>query len=444
MPLETASTTTPNTYDPPSSSPDPYESTSSNPLPTTIDLSALPHGLPILGPLTGYTTANLSRIILSRISETTRTLARPLTTDEKTTMAYHTAKGHAIASYGPTTGIAFALYRVRATRDEFRWPFYGALKSEELGKGVWDGQTVRIWEREVLKGISVGAKARLLHFLRGSAYVTLGMMVVSPMVSAYGATVSAVGEIRDPRLARVTKELRVVVERNGVQGRRGMGREGAGMGGQAGMGGPMGKIGGRQGGGGARGLDDDDDMSPTGGAFMSDYGQDEEQARLNAMGGGDMNGSPSDDQMGTQGRQAQFDQRNRSFTVSQAGSTYQTQKPTRQPQPQPQPQNFGDDFDAAAPDEGANNDAGGSAWERIRRQNASESNSSAGGRPRGFRREGSQQQDGGSGGRNEEGFSFSVSEGERSFARDEAQREFDQRVEKERRGGDFGGGGWRR
>lgn len=87
---------------------------------------------------------------------------------------------------------------------------------------------------------------------------------------------------------------------------------------------------------------------------------------------------------------------------------------------------------------------GGSAWERIRRGaglSASGKNEHWGttdGRGTGKQRESSENSGG-------DDFSFSSSEQERSYAQEEAQRDFDARVEKERQGGDFseesGGGG---
>lgn len=79
---------------------------------------------------------------------------------------------------------------------------------------------------------------------------------------------------------------------------------------------------------------------------------------------------------------------------------------------------------------------GGSAWERIRRgaglsaSGKNEHRGTTNSRGTGEQREGS-----GSSGSDE--FSFSSLEQERSYAQEEAQRDFDARVEKERQGGDF-------
>ena len=362
-----------------------------------------------------------------------------------TALAYHTAKGHAIASYGPTIGISFGLYRTWVTRSEFRWPFYGKLISEEVGTGFWDGVAMRVRGKEILAGVSTQAKANILHVLRGTAYVSLGILIVPMVVSAYGATVSAVGEIRDERLQEVTRELRVVANREmkerraSIQERRGdptgQGKKSAGdvwrerrerMEGKSSQ----------------KSLPDDDDMSPTGGAMM-DYGSvDEEQGRLS--GAGDMGGVMSDSQMRTQEVRAQPEKAK--SPADNRASTFQMEQVSKQPK------NFDDDYDDASPtggrgamddeDAGGSGGGGGSVWERIRQQQASGGSSppaqSRGRGMDGVRQE--QQQDSTTG----DSFSFSRSEEERNYAKEEAQREFDERVEKERKGRDFSSGSGKR
>jgi hypothetical protein len=444
MPLDTST----DTYNPPTSDADPYSSPTaysiSNPppLPAHIDIATLPHALPFFGPLTGYTNSNLQHIIQNRYVYTSQAIGRSLSEKEMTALAYHTAKGHAIASYGPTIGLSAGLYRTWATRNEFRWPFYGKLMSEEAGTGFWDGVAMRVGEKEILQGVSTQSKATILHVLRGTAYVSLGILFVPMIVSAYGATVSAVGEIKDERLHAVTEELRMVANkemrerRASMQERRGdptgQGKKSAGEVWRERRERLEGKSS-------PKSLPDDDDMSPTGGAMMDDGGVAEEQGRLS--GAGEMGGVLSDTQMRTQEVRAQ-PEKGKSPTENRA-STFQMEKVSRQPK------TFDDDYDDASPtggrgamdDDGAGGFGGGSVWERIRQQQASSGSSAttqSRGRRGGIRQE---QQEGSTTG---DSFSFSRSEEERNYAKDEAQREFDERVEKERRGGDFSSGSEKR
>ncbi|KAL9102136.1 MAG: hypothetical protein Q9163_002667, partial [Psora crenata] len=203
MPLDTTPPDPSDTFTNPST-PDPYESfpsTSSDPsrgaheLPSHIDDSSLPHGLPILGPLTGYTAAYRASTIAHRYKYLGQTIKRPLTREEQSAVAYHSAKGLAISSWGPTLGLAAGVYRTWTTRDGYRWPLAGRMKTSSSngsngsststtttektpnrrggGGGFWDGKKMRVGGKEVLKDVSVPAKRAALHFARGSAYVLL-------------------------------------------------------------------------------------------------------------------------------------------------------------------------------------------------------------------------------------------------------------------------------
>lgn len=429
---------TPNSSSSSPSSPSYYTSfTNANnlpPLPSHIDPSTLPSVLPILGPLTGYTTRTITSLIRHRLADVSSTINRPLTQPEEAAIAFHTAKNASIVSYGPTLGVAAGLWRTYSTRAEYRWPFYGKIIStgEDASQGFWDGERMRIRGTEILKGVDANVKAAALHTVRGTAYSILGWVAVGSFVAAYGATVAAVGELRDQRLRAVTEAMRAKVAKE----RREKTVDGAGARQQRGV--PSGGFEGRgEGMGTARARTDDDDASPTGG--MMDLDVDAEQGRLN--GARDMGGILSDGQMRTAEKKARPSQ----SPAGNRAATFQMDTVERQPK------NFGEDYDDASPTGGSGATAGGadggSVWERIRQQSSSEptanpspsSGSSRKQRWRGVQRE--QQEASPTG---EELFAFSGSEEERNDAKDEAQREFDEGIEQERRGGDFGGGGWRK
>ncbi|KAF6228878.1 hypothetical protein HO133_006989 [Letharia lupina] len=444
MPLDMTSS---DTYDTPDSSPDPYDTSSptsatTNGLPSHIDLSSLPSGLPILGPLTGYTTARQAARLRKELAQMSDTVRRPLTQSEQTAMVYYTAKGFAIASYGPTIGIGAGVYQTYATRAQFRWPMYGKMISDapaegEVQKGFWDGQKMRAGGKEILQGVSSQAKANILHVSRGFAYCLIGAYLAPLFVSSYAATVSAVGEVRDPRLHEVNKAVREAVLRDQRQKKERGGeivkqtdarREGR----MPNFPRERDQGRGRRGGGA-----EVDDASPTGGAMM-DMGIDEEQGRLS--GAGDMGGMLSDGQM--RSAEAKAMPPPSQTPAGNRAATFQMEKVERQPK------DFGSDFDDASPTGGSGamdggDGSAGSVWERIRQQSSSEPSGSSMGRGRGMRGSGMQQeqQEGSTTG---DSFSFSNSDEERSYAKIEAQREFDERVEKERRGGEFNSGGGRR
>ena len=281
----------------------------------------------------------------------------------------------------------------------------------EVQKGFWDGQKMRVGGKEVLQGVSSQAKANALHVWRGSAYCLIGVFAVPLFVTTYAATVIAVGELKDPRLQAVTRDQR---QRRGevakqTDARRGVPRE-------------------RDQGRGRRGAAEVDDASPTGGAMM-DMGIYDEQGRLS--GAGDMGGLLSDGQMKTAEAQARPPPNQN--PAGNRAATFQVEKVERQPK------DFASDFDDASPTGGSGgmdsgDGSGGSVWERIRQQSASEPSGSNVGRGRGMRGMQREQQEGSTTG---DSFAFPSSDEERSYAKDEAQKEFDERVEKERKGGDF-------
>jgi len=407
-------------------------------LPPHIDISAFPHGLPIFGPLTGYTQNHLAKLLNFRFEDLQKTIHRPLTESEQTAVAWHTSKGIAISSYGPTLGIAAAGYRAWTTRAEMRWPFYGKMMSEGVGKGIWDGEKLRVGGKEVLKFLSVEQRFRLLHALRGSMYAVVGILVAPIIVSGYGATVAAVGEMKDERLKWVlmavrqglVKEVRVSKGRVGPQpmsdGRVGPqpvseGRVGHQPVRNATGHGPreMGELWGghRDSIGERRERGDEDDMSPTGGNVF-DFSEDEERERRQL--GGSVTGVFNDAGM-------------------------QAEEAKAQPK---QPQGFGDGDDDASPtarsaQHSTDDGSGLSTWDMIREHASDGSSSSSGSEASaraGRRQNELQERDAG------DSFSFVNKEKENSYDRDKAQRSFDEKVEKERRGGDFGGGdggdGW--
>ena len=306
---------------------------------------------------------------------------------------------------------------------------------------------MRLNGKEILAQVSREGKANILHAARGMAYVSVGMLFVPLVVSSYAAAVASVSELRDQRLRDVVKGLAAAAqaqrEERVAKMREQRGevsasanakiREQRGEGGGTGANNAMGqrgdsvwrerrerreKMGGRT----SQRQEEEggvDDMSPTGGAMMAviDPLSDDSQ--------GDNSGNMMSDPQLQQSR-------------TQPPSPFPKKQSTRS---SPSPSPYADDDDASPTagrgifddlDSSSSDSTGLSAWERIRQQNA------AGNAPspspvqrRGGRKAG--QEDGG------DGFSFSGEEEERGYARAEAQREFDERLERERRGGSFGG-----
>ncbi|KAI4183690.1 MAG: hypothetical protein L6R41_005250 [Letrouitia leprolyta] len=388
-------------------SPDPYENDSqSSAKYTSIDRSKFPKPVPIIGPLFGFTKATMSEWTEQRLRFHSSLIGRSLTPKESEAIMYHSYKNMAIQSYGNPMALGFGIYRAFKTRENYRFPFYGALKTED---GWWDGERIRIRGNDILEGPSA---RRLVHLWRGSAYAIVGILIGGGIVTSYATTVALVGEMRDPRLKDIqqtrldkSKEKRQEVEAKQQskdplgQGNTSAGdlwkRHRVGIGAQ------------------------DDDASPKAGSEY--YGGDMEKI-------GDTNtGIMSDAQMRTQESRQQASPRK--SPTSNRASTFQIEKVERQPA------GFDDAFDDASPATQNNmeDSKSGNTWDRIRR-NAQKQGSGAKGGSRGWDSIRKEQQVGSTTG---DSFTFSSADQERQLAQDEAQKEFDAKVERERQGGNF-------
>lgn len=346
---------------------------------------------------------------------------RPLTPKESEAMAYHTAKGVAISSWGPPLGIIAGATRYYKTQEKYRFPFAGnQLKPD----GWWDGERIRIMGQDVMKGLRA---KQAVNFLRASLYVAFGNVIVGFLVDSYATTVAVVGEIRDERLKDIMQAVRRQTARQmGEISRQERQKRAVGV--ATGQGEKsVGDLWKQH--RGAIGADDAsptsasfDDASPTAAGF--DYG--DEAARL---GGNSGNGVVMGDE---HMRSQEVRQQPRRNPAGNRAATFDVEKVERQPR------SFDDDYDDASPTGGIGvANPGESAWQRIRRETASGASPRSGRRPpaRGPQQE--QQEEGSTAG---DSFSFMSSEEEKQLARDEAQKQFDERVDKERRGGEFSDG----
>ncbi|KAL8989198.1 MAG: hypothetical protein Q9169_008409 [Polycauliona sp. 2 TL-2023] len=427
-------------YDSSPSTPDPYDGlTSPSSSFSSIDTTQLPHPPPLIGPLFGYTKTYLSTFASIRLNYHSQAINRPLTAQEREAITFHAYKSATIASIGTPIAFSYGIYRAYSTREKYRFPLYGNLKKEG---GWWDGERLRIMGNTV----SEGANARFwVHVVRGSAYAAWAMFLGGLVVNSYATTVAAVGEMRDPRLrayADVIKEK--AKQRSGdVSG------AGAGMKTQSrGKVDPTG-----QGdkdfselwkrhrrGIGAEG-EGDDDASPSKGNGDDGYGYGYggEAERLGGMGSN--TGIMSDTQMRAQETRQQPPPTD--SPTSNRASTFRVDKSDKQPRTNLDKTTSDDD--ASPSDEGImgfggdhpqNQNVGGS-WERIRRQAATGAIQKKAMRWNPVRKEEREGKGERGDGGDDGGFSFLSEDEERVLAKDEAQNEFDKKVERERQGGSF-------
>ena len=409
MVLEASTTSDSDSFDASPDTPDPYDSPSPGTPQINIDIASFPKPFPVIGSLFGYDNSFAAKLIRARINQCHQRLGRPPTQEEAEALAFYACKNVSILSYGEPIMTSFGFARWWNTSAEDRFPFAGPLRKPD---GWWDGNRIRIGGRELLRGRL--AKS-LVSITRGTAYVLLARYFGGLVVTSYAATVTGVGQLRDPRLKAVQKAITQDLEQSMAKKRdpTGQGPKSASE---------LWKTH-RQ----SIGANDDDDASPSAGSEQDFDGD------MNRLGGSMNMGIMSDAQMRTQEAQQQ----------------QQKQPPTRQPPSQTQPSSdspssFSDEYGGTSSSDSSSpqpNSSSGSAWDRIR-QRAGTSSSSSSASQQGGRRgpfPASQQENAAEG-----EFSFSNDEQERQLARGEAQRDFDRRLERERQGGSFDEGrrGW--
>ncbi|KAG8527762.1 uncharacterized protein KY384_007916 [Bacidia gigantensis] len=414
------------------SSPDPYDAEASTTsssyarLPPHIQAMKLPR--PFLPFSRDENEQVFERSILDRFNALEQKLNRRLTSEELSGSASCTANGVRVASLGLPVTYAFAGWRTYATREGMKLPLYGNLRPAEGAPrnkiANWDGQHLSIGPREYLRRMSPNIKTILLHAIRGTNYLAFSWFAFVPFFAIYGAVVAATAEQSDSRLQQVRKESDEI--RRTTQGDtlnrqedqpRSRGQklpkrqEGART-----RKDPTGQGDREAGDLWARHREtisrtekssrDFDDASPTGGMGMFEF---EEGSAIDY--GTDVGSGGQDRSERSQGRTDTMQTNQREPQRQQAQPRAPRSKPRERVDAEPE-------FDAGASGESTN------AWDRLR-------NSAMNGQVpnRTGKRSGQAQQE-------VEG-SYSGAEEEKSYARGEAQREFDKRLEREREGGDF-------
>jgi len=399
----------------PPSDDDPYSNSQSR-AGFHIDRSGFPKPIPIIGPLFGYNDKLFSRVLQQKAQVAGTALKRPVNQDEANALAYWTAKQISIFSYGAPLGIAAGWWRAYSTTSTFGFPFW---------KPNLETFNAEVWPPRI--GLLRGNRAiAAWHATRMLAYGVVGNYVGQILFGSYSMSVSTVGELSDPRL----KDYMDAIRQQAQQRRGTLPNPSRGP---AVAHGPQQRD---------RRHDTTEDASPTGGL----YGDDGDDS---AGFENDTEGGIAEENLSVQGRGIRWPQANQTQPLS-AGQTGPSVTQDRSFDP----------FDDASPtgEQGVTADttpSDGSAWERIRRGAISGS----GGKPAsnwpsarspqapGQGSTGSWKKQSDAAQREDrerttgDSFAFSKADEEQNSAREKAQKEFDARVERERRGGDFSSSG---
>jgi hypothetical protein len=395
----------------PASDEDPYSSSegSNQALQYHIDQSSLPKPIPIIGPLIGYNNEFFAKAFAISIQQKTQLLNRPPTQEEGAAIAYWVAKGISLHSWGGPAGAAGGLWQAWNTRETVRSPFYQP-NMETFEPRIFPPRLATLKGNRALMA---------WHALRLAASGGVGYLIGRLLLGSYAMTVLSVGELSDTRLKEVSQAVKLRTQN--MKGTPGQGQVQVGNTGATAKGGARQTEGGRN--------EQQDDASPSGGMYI-DESEDSGKVSGERTGAVNMQREPS----GKKG-----------WPTSRAPPQSSTQEPREQ--------QF-EDFNDASPigREPTRADPvteSGSTWDRIRRgTNTKPTGQSSSSWPTGTDEASSQngqsawskiqnntQQEQRS--KNGDSFAFSKSEEERSLAKSEAQKVFDARVERERRGGDF-------
>lgn len=361
----------------PDSPPNSYQEPSSSNY-ADIDFTQLPH--PLMFPDSLHI-----RSIKSELKNRAAMIHRPLTPEETAASAYYSAKYNKTVTYGGALGTFFAwTIHSHTPHKEYHFPFLGSMKSEN---GWFNGERIRVLGWEVMRGAPARWLVRVPRFLNFGLW---GSILGTGLGSMYAGAVRLVYEDRDPRLKDVTKARRARVdewtEKRRQQRQQRLDRRAA----------IIGNVEANQ----------DDDGTP-------------EMRNSEAFRNEDPIGSYWKSQP--------------AYTPSKPSSSVWTEEdpPSR----------------SNASTSNITSSAG-SAWDRIRRESVStDLGSPKTRRDPGMRTpnpesstassDSSEEEAGAAAPPPSDDFSISSAELEKGYAREDAQRDFDARVEKERRGGDF-------
>ncbi|EMC91602.1 hypothetical protein BAUCODRAFT_298885 [Baudoinia panamericana UAMH 10762] len=353
-----------------------------------------------------YSPERLGNTLSKSCQEMANRIHRPLREDEIAAQSFYILQASRTSSYGLPIGFAFGVAQAYRTRKEYRFPLWSPLK-----EGSWFNKDVFLFFR--------GFQARVLwQAARFSAYSTVGMAIGAIFFSSYGATVAAVGFLRDPRLKdmneilaaqRKAREARTPNRQEEAPGAR-QGWETHDMARQRRSVQDLER----------RGRQHVEDASPTGGVFSEENMYPAEQQGF----------------MSEQEVQHEADARVQRAKERADASATAAGRTTND-----------DTSQSSRASRESQTKQSGSAWDRLRREAASGQanvstigslpSESAGARSSARGSESSSLGD---------SFSFSSSDAERQLAKSEAQKSFDARLAREREGKDFddtGARGWK-
>lgn len=367
-----------------------------------INYDSLPHP-PFWSPLFGQG-QNWYRVnVASKVMGFSVLLKRELTQQEKDAVSYHAAKECSTRALEPPAAVAVAYFLERRGRSTFKFPFW-APKPTTINPDVFLSQRFPLLRNNMAWAA--------WHATRFSCYAFASHLFLSGIFISYGMSVWVANMKLDPRL----DTLRKTMEELGKQGRLGrrLGEQTTG---------PESWH--------SASENEDPSMRDSSFPYSSQSSGDDSAAR----GTGD-NFAKSEETTQSRG----YPRPGRGYPSPQ-DSRQQGQGSTFQSQEEDDAHLF-DDASPIAPSargKGASaSGSGGSAWDRIRNQAVSGGNAGGQAGTRSNQQSWSETQrnsgQSNTSGQGSDGYTYSAEEENKSYAKSQAQKEFDAMLEKERRG----------
>ena len=402
---------------------DPYASPSSTSLASgeRFDASNMPRPIPVIGPFIGFSERALRFKADTTLKFAEKKLGRTLHPEEAQALAFHIYKLEKSKSYYAAGGAAAGAYRWYATMSTYNYPFYKpkieSIDPNKFGpiKGPAANMARQTW------------RFGLYALVAGQMGNIIGQLIAQP--------IAAMETSKDPKLEQFAADIKAASTRderaNNERGRmieeRRKDFEARRR--QEGTGGMTPPYGGR--------------------------GQERKQAPPIAGGDDDMSPTAGNEAWGSASSSSSWgdfasEEQPKPQAERQSTNVRARQQPAR-PQPSSQSSPFDDDasptgglFHSETTNASAQQPpsrSGESSWDRLRRGAGAPSNPGSSQQER-IQRFASSRQGGGGAEGSTVGDDFTFVEGKdaRDAERERAQREFDERLERERRGGDFNEG----
>lgn len=153
-------------------------------------------------PFWNFTDNSFRLSIADTIIRGQQLLEREFTPEERDAVAYHAAKKGVTLSYATPVSLVGAYFAQRRGRDTFRFPFWTPKPTNfDPGRFPFPNRT----SPYILDGVPA---MRAWHVLRGACYYFFIKIAVSAFISLYATSVEVAGMSRDVRLQNVANELK--------------------------------------------------------------------------------------------------------------------------------------------------------------------------------------------------------------------------------------------